>query len=804
MQIKSKKIFISLLFFLLLGTALDAEEFNITANEVLIDKNNETLIGTGSVKAIDTKGKTIYADKINYNKKKEYLVAEGNVKIVDEVGNVITATKASFDKMNEILITYENTKVTLNKNYNLSGGTILYNTKAKILSSDQFSVFNDKDGNIVETSMFQYTINDNLFSSIGKIKVIDINKNKYSFKEIHVDTNTKEIIGSDVSVMLDQDNFGLNDKFDPRFVANDIYMSKNDINLSKGVFTTCKLEGEKCPPWSLKAKKIKHDKVKKTIYYEHATLKIYDIPVFYFPKFFHPDPTVKRQSGFLTPFFSTSSTVGSGFALPYYWAISNSRDLTFTPKVYAKENVLLLNEYRQAFKNGFLTLDTSFTEGYKKTDKLKTDGSRNHIFANIDFNLNKDDSYESNLSVKVQRTSNDTYFRIHDINTSLVNSENTNLESEFRYNFSKDNMYIDINTSVYENLDQKLNSDKYEYVLPNIMYGKTFFSENFGALDFKTNAIHTNYETNKNKSFLYNDIIWSPASNITKKGFINTLQGMIRNTNYVARKTGEYKDEDSVNEISGVLSYKSSLPMKKDGLNYSNLISPNFMIRYAPGHMRDLSSKDITLDLSNLYSLNKTSEIEGGLSAIAGFDFKINENETNKEKLSISIGQVFSDRENSDIPSRSSLDQKTSDVVGEINYNFSEIGKIDYKFSLDHSMDDINYNNISTNLDFGKIQFNLDYLEQRNHIGKDHYASSGITLNFDEKSSLGFSTKRNFKTESTELYNLNYQYASDCLTAGILYRREFYDDVDDLKPKNSLMFTITFVPFSSVSSPSLK
>ena len=34
--------------------------------------------------------------------------------------------------------------------------------------------------------------------------------------------------------------------------------------------------------------------------------------------------------------------------------------------------------------------------------------------------------------------------------------------------------------------------------------------------------------------------------------------------------------------------------------------------------------------------------------------------------------------------------------------------------------------------------------------------------------------------------------------------REFYQDVDDLEPKDSLMFTITFVPFTSVKTPSFK
>ena len=107
-------------------------------------------------------------------------------------------------------------------------------------------------------------------------------------------------------------------------------------------------------------------------------------------------------------------------------------------------------------------------------------------------------------------------------------------------------------------------------------------------------------------------------------------------------------------------------------------------------------------------------------------------------------------------------------------------------------------------MNFGKVQFNLDYLEQQNHIGNEHYASAGLTLNFSDHNKLSFSTKKNFKTDSTELYDLSYQYGIDCLAAGIVYRREFYQDVDDLEPKNSLMFTITFVPFAKVKTPSFK
>jgi LPS-assembly protein len=52
-----------------------------------------------------------------------------------------------------------------------------------------------------------------------------------------------------------------------------------------------------------------HDKIKKQLNYNNAVLKIYDFPVLYFPKFFHPDPSVKRQSGLLKPEINNSNNL---------------------------------------------------------------------------------------------------------------------------------------------------------------------------------------------------------------------------------------------------------------------------------------------------------------------------------------------------------------------------------------------------------------------------------------------------------------------------------------------------------------
>ena len=122
-------------------------------------------------------------------------------------------------------------------------------------------------------------------------------------------------------------------------------------------------------------------------------------------------------------------------------------------------------------------------------------------------------------------------------------------------------MYLDISSTVYENLRKKTNN-RYEYILPNILYGKSFFTEKFGTIDLKSNALYKNYDVNKHITSLTNDIIWSPGSYISKMGFVNNIEGMVKNTNYEAKKTSDYKTKGTVSELSGVLSFKSSLPLK--------------------------------------------------------------------------------------------------------------------------------------------------------------------------------------------------------------------------------------------------
>jgi len=72
----------------------------------------------------------------------------------------------------------------------------------------------------------------------------------------------------------------------------------------------------------------------------------------------------------------------------------------------------------------------------------------------------------------------------------------------------------------------------------------------------------------------------------------------------------------------------------------------------------------------------------------------------------------------------------------------------------------------------------------------------------NESNILTFETKKNYKTESTEFYNLIYQYVNDCLAAGIEFNRTFYED-KDVEANDSLMFKISIKPFGGITTPSL-
>ena len=123
----------------------------------------------------------------------------------------------------------------------------------------------------------------------------------------------------------------------------------------RGTYTaceSCKDNPERPPLWQVKAAKIIHNNSERTIYYEDATLELLGIPVAYLPYFWTPDPTVKRKTGFLSPRYIYSSSIGYGASVPFFWAIAPNYDLTIAPAFLSRQGVLGQVEWRHRLENG--------------------------------------------------------------------------------------------------------------------------------------------------------------------------------------------------------------------------------------------------------------------------------------------------------------------------------------------------------------------------------------------------------------------------------------------------------------------
>ena len=127
---------------------------------------------------------------------------------------------------------------------------------------------------------------------------------------------------------LNEESVKVNPENKPRVFANAIKLSNQKSMFNKSIFTICNYrENDKCPPWTIQASKMLHDNIKKTIYYDNALIKVYNIPIFYIPKLSHPDPTVERRSGFLPPTITDSKNLGSGLSLPYFFDLGKIKIL---------------------------------------------------------------------------------------------------------------------------------------------------------------------------------------------------------------------------------------------------------------------------------------------------------------------------------------------------------------------------------------------------------------------------------------------------------------------------------------------
>ncbi len=814
---KNKYIIILLTFILSLVsfTLTKGEEFNFNTTELQITENGNIIKGINGGEVTTRNNEIIItANNFKYNKLTTLLEAEGNVKVIDKIKDIIIeANEIFYIKNEEKIFSIGKTNIKVDNKYDIDGKDLTLLRNENKLSSNEKAIITNNNSDFYELEKFEYSINEEILKG-EQIKVTEYQKNnetnQYFFQKGFFNLKTNKFLGKDVNIIFQKLLFD-DIENDPRGSGVAGYGDKLNTYIDNAVFTSCK-KTDKCPPWKMRAKNIQHDRVKKQIIYKNAWLDIYDFPVVYFPKFFHPDPSVKRQSGLIRPEIGDHTTLGDSIYLPYFFVISDDKDMTIKPRLFNNDITVLQSEYRQKTKNSVNVIDASITNGHNSSEN-DAGGTRSHFFANSKIDLDLKTFLQSDLEINFEKVSNDTYLKLFDFMRSplLTGKDNQTLESSIKLDLQHESYDLTTSIEMYETLGGGSNSDRYYYVLPSFNFTKIFDLENFdGTFDFNSSGNNSLSQTNVASTTVNNNLMYTTYDSFFNNGIKKNFEFLLKNINALGKNSTDYKSSPQ-SELISTYNYNISLPLKKDNENYINRLTPKLSFKVTPHDMKNNSTTNRKINVDNIFSLDRLAlgnTLETGESFTLGIDFtkdKINNLILDEDKLTeieryfdFKLATVLKFSEEKNIPTISTLNKKNSNIFGQTNFYPNKNTSINYNFSLTDSLDRFESNSFGLAFEFDNFSTTFNYLEESGIMGNSNIVSNSTTYNFNEYNSLSFDTRRNREINLTEYYDLVYEYKNDCLVAEVKYRKDYYDSAD-IKPKEELFFSITIVPFYTYS-----
>ena len=809
-----KNRFIKVLLIIILGLNFFkfslSEEFIFEVTNIDITENGNIYKGKNRGKVITDDQTEIVSDNFIYLKKINRLEANGNVQLSDLKKNItIKADQIFYLKDKEKIYTVGKT-IIISEKYNIEGFDMTLLKDKMILFSKKKAIISDNFSSIYKPSEFEFLINEEILKG-KKIEAITNyqldNSDKYFFEIGYFDLKKSKFLGKDVNIILDKSEFG-NIENDPRINSVSGYGDEFNTYLEKGVFTTCK-KTDKCPPWKMRSDKIHHDKIKKQISYKNAWLEIYDYPVAYFPKFFHPDPSVERQSGFLKPGLGSSKNLGNSIYTPYFYVISDNKDLTFKPRLFTNNKIVLQNEYRQKTKNSWTVADFSFTKGHDSSLNDKND-TRSHLFTKTIIDIELEKFLSSILKINFQKSSNDNYLKLFNLESPILSQDNTVLETSVELDLVHEDYDLTTSFESYETLEGT-NSDRYQYVLPSYYFSKNFEFKNVeGSFNFNSYGNNTLHKTNISETTLLNNLNYTGSNFFFGNGVKNNFEISLKNINSVGKNSPQYNVKPKSDMIS-TYTYNTSLPLIQSTQKYLNTLEPKVSFRFTPHEMQNHKTLTRRIDINNIFNrdrLSMSNSFESGESMTVGLDFKKekinieNEIEDVQDYIDLKLATVLRPEKENYIPTSSTLNEKNSNIFGQFNFKPSGNFSLKYDFSLTNNLDTFDYNSIATNFTFNNFYTQFDYLEETGLVGNSHIVENTTQYKIDDDNSLMFKTRQNRNLNLTEYYDLIYEYKNDCLTASVQYKKNYYSDAD-IKPVEELFFSLTIVPLTTFSPSKL-
>ncbi len=624
----------------------------------------------------------------------------------------------------------------------------------------------NNDGTKIKADKITYNENNETANGEGNVIINDFDKNTFFLEKFESENNLDYFSGEGVGIRLSDDS---------RIVSSNVNKKEQITILSNAEYTPCKEDRyliKDCPAWKLQSKKIYQDNEKKTIYYDHAKIYLFNVPIIYLPYFSHPDPSVNKRTGFLMPTIQTDQNLGDQFSIPFFIDISGNKDLTFTPNIQSKSNNFYSFDYRHLNDFGRFDIEASID------DNNDNQGTRNHLFFNSKIN-----NEIGNLHVFLKTSNNDTYLRKNKINQLTV------LESGISFEKKDENKYLSILSSSYKHLTIK-DANQWEYVYPKVEYNLENLKINKSQGDF---SLFNNLSFQKNLNESYHSLISSQINWDFNK--ISKSTGLVFNNDAFFRIVSLSEDNKFIADEETVrfypqISSKITMPLFKETKNTNQTLTPVIMPILAP-YNNYTQAQNITN--SNIFSTNRSSSIvesESGPRINYGLEWFM-EYENNFD-LKLSTGQSLKFNKNKEDTSN-----EVSDYYLSSNLIFEEDKYFNNSVIIDRENLDVKTNNANLLLIFDKFKIGIDY---DYNSGKYYTASEQLRLSnsfeFADDLKFNFTGAKDIDTNKNIGYQYGLLYENDCIGIDLNYYRDLTQD-RDIVESNGYSFTIVLKPFGT-------
>lgn len=473
-------------------------------------------------------------------------------------------------------------------------------------------------------------------------------------------------------------------------------LEKDNKIMTNVVYSPCDVCQNEDPLWQLKSKNVEHNAETKDVYYKDATLEVKGIPVFYTPFLSHPDPSVKRRSGFLFPKVSSNSYLGAALQPQYFWDIDEHQNMLFSPILSTDKGLILGAGYNKNFYRGELNASGTFM------NDPDTKEDRGNLFLNGRYEIN--DFWVADTDINY--ASDNTYLK----DLSLPKKDDAWLTSMARMQGFDNRNYASVEAYYYTILSNDLQDVDKPIVVPLLNYENISDTDPYGAYT-KTNLSFASVMRDEDASTQRATMINSWNLPYTSPyGEKYRLAASVKSDMYYVDNY-QYMDKDAYNGAVGrvfpQVGLEWRLPFVRATEDSRQILEPVIVAVAAPNDDNKIDripnedSQDVDLDDTNILDLDRYAGYDRndtGSRVSYGVNWSAYGNDYGRSSFFLAQSYKFDKEESFTSAEEQGQNGYLTDYVGRAYVSPNEYFDLNYRFKLDKDDYSVTYSELSSSI----------------------------------------------------------------------------------------------------------